>query len=204
MQTHKILISANTLSNVFRPTYFPTMGMIILLTCSYLSLLPLSIKAWLLAMTYLFTVAIPVVLCWFYRNVAKKYFSHFSQRHKRTGPYCIHLLSYVAGMHYLQMWHMPRCLMSIIFISLLVQAIGVVVNLWWKVSMHSAGAGAVIGGLAAYAELFDFNPLWWLCLAILLAGLVMSAQCILRRNTLAQVMGGCLIGIICGYFGVVP
>lgn len=203
MNPHKILISANTLSSVFRPTYFPTVGFIILLTLSYLAMLPWSIKVWLLSMVYVFTVATPVLLCWGYRLVAKRFFYDYAQRHKRTAPYCIHLLCYTACMYYLQLWHMPRCLVAIIFVSLLVQAIGVVVNLWWKVSMHSAGAGAVIGGLAAYAELFGFNPVWWLCAAILLAGLVMTSQRILRRHTLAQVIGGCLIGIICGYIGVI-
>lgn len=203
MRPHNLLITANTLSNIFRPTFFPTVGMIILLTLSYLSLLPWSIKAWLLSMVYVFTIAMPVLLCWGYRLVAQRFFSVFSQKHKRTGPYCIHLLCYVACMHYLQLWHMPRCLVAIIFVSLLVQACGVLVNLWWKVSMHSAGSGAVIGGVAAYAELFNFNPVWWVCAAILMAGLVMTSQRILRRHTLAQVLGGCLIGIICGYVGVV-
>lgn len=203
MQAHRLLISANTLSNIFRPTFFPTVGMVILLTFSYLSLLPWNLKIWLLLMVYLFTVAIPFVLCWGYRLTARLFFSQFSQRHQRTGPYCIHLLCYLALMYYLQLWHMPRCLVAIILVSLLVQACGVLINLWWKVSMHSAGSGAVIGGVAAYAELFNFNPVWWVCAAILMAGLVMSSQRILRRHTLAQVIGGCLIGIICGYVGVV-
>jgi membrane-associated phospholipid phosphatase len=51
--------------------------------------------------------------------------------------------------------------------------------------------------------IFKFNPVWWLCVAILVAGLVMSSRMFLRQHTLAQVLCGTLVGILCGYFGIV-
>ena len=106
-------------------------------------------------------------------------------------------------MHIFYITHMPHFLMAIVGISLLIQCVCVVVNLWWKVSMHSAGAGGVIGAVIAYAALFGFNPIWWLSLAIFVSGCVMTSRMVLRQHTLAQVLGGTLIGIACGIIGTI-
>ena len=106
-------------------------------------------------------------------------------------------------MHVFHATHMPHFLMAIVGISLLIQCTCIVVNLWWKVSMHSAGSGGVIGALVAYAAIFGFNPVWWLSLAILVSGCVMTSRMVLRQHTLAQVLGGTLIGIACGIVGTI-
>ena len=33
-----------------------------------------------------------------------------------------------------------------------------------------AGVGAIVGGLVSFSALFGYNPVWWLCLFILIAG----------------------------------
>ena len=68
--------------------------------------------------------------------------------------------------------------------------------------MHSAGVGAIIGALIAYSAIFQFNPVWWLCLAILVSGLVNSSRMYLRQHTLWQVLGGTLVGFVCGLVGL--
>lgn len=51
--------------------------------------------------------------------------------------------------------------------------------------------------LVSYSVAFDFNPLWWLCIVLLMAGSVGSARMILRQHTLSQVVAGFLIGTAC-------
>ena len=99
--------------------------------------------------------------------------------------------------------HMPHFLRAIVGISLLIQFVCIVINLWWKVSMHSAGAGGVIGAIISYSLIFNFNPIWWLSLAILVAGCVMTSRMLLRQHTLAQVLCGTIIGIACAIVGTV-
>ena len=69
--------------------------------------------------------------------------------------------------------------------------------------MHSAGAGGVIGAIIAYAAIFNFNPVWWLCLAIFVSGIVGSARIILRQHSLAQVLAGFFVGLICSVLGLI-
>jgi membrane-associated phospholipid phosphatase len=106
-------------------------------------------------------------------------------------------------MHIFHITHIPHFLMAIVGISLLIQCTCVTINLWWKVSTHSAGSGGVIGAIIAYAAIFGFNPIWWLSLAILVSGCVMTSRMILRQHTLWQVLGGTLIGIVCGIVGTI-
>jgi len=54
-----------------------------------------------------------------------------------------------------------------------------------------------------YADIFGFNPVWWLSLAILVSGCVMTSRMVLRQHTLGQVLGGTLIGIACGIVGTI-
>lgn len=80
----------------------------------------------------------------------------------------------------------------------------VIVNLKWKLSEHMAGAGAIIGGLVAFSALFGYNPISWLCIFILIAGVLGTARIILQHHTLGEVMGGFAVGLICSLLVLHP
>ena len=91
---------------------------------------------------------------------------------------------------------------SIVVAALVVQMVCAIVNVWWKVSTHTAAIGGVAGALFAFAEYFGFNPIWWLCLVFIIAGLVGSSRMILRQHTLGQVVGGFWIGFVCAAIAI--
>lgn len=88
--------------------------------------------------------------------------------------------------------------MGIILGALALQIICVLVNPILKVSSHAAGAGSVIGALMILGLYFNFNPLFYLSIAILYTGIVCTALQILRIHSLAEIGWGVLIGVICG------
>ena len=98
--------------------------------------------------------------------------------------------------------HIPYSIGSIVVASLMIQMVCALINVKWKISTHSAGIGGVAGALIAFAEIFSFNPVWWLCLVLLLAGLVGTSRMILRQHTLAQVVCGFLVGMACSVIAV--
>lgn len=198
-----IVIIARIFSSIFRPMFYPTVGFIILFTLTYLSLLPWGFKLMVLAMVYVFTVCLPAVGIFIYRKLHGWDLHELRQQHKRAVPYGISLLCYNILMYIMTSLHLPHFMVAIIIVSLLIQACCVIINIWYKVSMHSAGSGGVIGALVAYAGLFGFNPVWWLCGAILVSGLVMTSRMVLRQHTLWQVLLGTLVGVVCGVVGVV-
>ena len=109
----------------------------------------------------------------------------------------------VVAMVYVFTILLPRYMCGILVSALLIQMVCVIVNVWWKISMHSAGAGGVIGALVAYSVLFMFNPVWWLCVTVLISGAVGTARMLLRQHSLAQVVAGTLVGVVCGFAGII-
>ena len=93
---------------------------------------------------------------------------------------------------------------GIILAALVVQIICIIVNLRWKLSEHMAGIGGIIGGLISFSELFGYNPVWWLCLFILVAGVLGSARIILRHHSLGEVLSGFAVGLICALLVLHP
>ena len=198
-----LILAARILSSVFRPTYYPLVGFFILFTFTYMSVVPWQYKACVLGVVYLFTVFMPALGIYCYLRIHGISALQLRIRHRRAWPYIISLVCYFCCLRLMQVMRLPMFMGAIIASSLLIHCVCLVVNMRWKISMHSAGAGGIIGSLMAYASIFGFNPVWWLCGAILLDGLVMTSRMLLRQHTLGQVLGGSAVGIVCGYFGII-
>ncbi|MCF0199329.1 MAG: phosphatase PAP2 family protein [Bacteroidaceae bacterium] len=199
---HRLLTTARILSSIFRPHYYPMVGMLLLLTCSYLVLYPIGLKLRLLAIVYLLTIGLPHLLIYLYRRLRGWSREELRHQHRRTVPYCIHIACYIFCIYVMEWICAPSFVRAMFAICLAVQLVCVFINIWWNISMHSAGAGALIGALIAYSALFHFNPVWWLCLTILISGLVNSSRMLLRQHTLAQVLAGTWVGVACGVLGI--
>lgn len=197
-----INVVAKVLSDIFRPSYYPLLGFAILLMFTYLSLLPWQLRIGLLFLVYMLTIVVPAMGVYVYRKTCKLTRQELLLRHNRLIPYFLHIICYGMLLRFLYNIHAPTFMGGIIIISLLVQCVCTIITFWWKISMHSAGMGAIIGALVAYASIFNFNPVWWLCAAILISGLVNSSRMLLRQHTLWQVLGGTVVGFLCGLGGI--
>lgn len=199
----KMIMAARVMSTLFRPIYYPTVCFVIMFTLSSLSLLPWFYRAVVLGIVFVFTYAMPQLLILLYCYLMHLSRMELRQRHRRFVPYGIGIVCYLTCMHLLQALHVPGYLTSVVATSLAMQCICTLVNVWYKVSLHAAGSGGVIGALLAYSLVFQFNPLWWLCLALLANGLVGSSRMLLRQHTLGQVMWGTGIGIVVSFVTIV-
>lgn len=193
---------ARLLSAIFRPSFYPTLGFLILFTMTYMNLMPWEFKLWVLSAVYIFTIALPYLLIFITRKFNGWTKKDMYMQHRRYIVYSINIICYICCMHVCQNLYLPSFMGAILVVSLMVQCVCVLTNIWYKVSRHSAGTGLIIGALMAYSSIFGFNPTWWLCAAILLSGAVMSSRMYLRNSSLGQVLSGTLVGIICGWLGI--
>ena len=192
-----MILMARVLSMVFTPFYLPIIGLVVLFFFSYLSMFPWSYKFHVLLMTYLFTILMPTVLIHLYRRYQGWNLIELGQRERRMVPYVISILCYFTCIYVMERLHMPHFMGSIIIAALLVQIVCAITNIWWKISTHTAAIGGVGGALFAFAEYLGFNPVWWLCLVFLVAGLLGTSRMILRQHNLAQVVTGFWVGFVC-------
>jgi membrane-associated phospholipid phosphatase len=187
---------------LFTPFYLPLFGLIILFTLSYLKLLPLAYMLQVLILVYLFTILLPTWLIRFYRRYQGWTLIELGHRERRMVPYVISILCYFACAWLLEWLNVFHFVSSILMAALLIQIVCAVINTWWKISTHTAAIGGVAGALFAFAEIFGFNPVWWLCVVLVVAGVLGSARMILRQHSLAQVMGGFFVGLACAAVGI--
>lgn len=197
MKEKNIIFTARIMSMIFTPFYLPIVGLIALFIFSYMSLLPMMYKLVMLAMVYLLTVVAPSLLIHLYR-LCQGWTSHeLGRKERRLVPYIISIVCYFACFFWLEYRNTPRVISIIVVVALTIQMVCALINIWWKISTHTAAIGGVAGGLVSYSIAFSFNPLWWLCFVLILAGAVGTARMILRQHSLSQVVGGFLIGAAC-------
>ena len=197
MKEKNIIFTARIMSMIFTPFYLPIVGLIALFIFSYMSLLPMTYKLVMLAMVYLLTVVAPSLLIHLYR-LCQGWTSHeLGRKERRLVPYIISIVCYFACFFWMEYRNTPRVISIIVVVALTIQMVCALINVWWKISTHTAAIGGVAGGFVSYSIAFSFNPLWWLCFVLILAGAVGTARMILRQHSLSQVVTGFLVGAAC-------
>ena len=200
MKEKNIILAARIMSMIFTPFYLPLVGLVALFLFSYMSLLPLAYKLPMLLTVYISTILMPSLLIHLYRRVQGCTSKELGRKERRIVPYLISILCYFGCFFLMEYRNTPRVISIILVAALVIQMVCALINVWWKISTHTAAIGGVAGGLVVYSIAFSFNPIWWLAFVILLAGMVGTARMILRQHTLAQVVAGFLVGVVCALF----
>ncbi|EGQ14012.1 MAG: phosphatase PAP2 family protein [Prevotella nigrescens] len=203
MSEKNIILTARIASMLLTPFYLPVMGILAIFFFSYLSMFPWQFKVSLVVMVYLFTVFIPTVLIHLYRQYQGWTLLQLGQKERRMVPYAISILCYFSCFYLMNLLHLPHLITSILIVALVIQMLCAVINVWWKISTHTAAIGGVLGALLAFSFMLNFNSVWWLCLVVIASGIVGSSRIILRQHTLTQVTAGFFLGIISAFFTII-
>ncbi len=198
----KLIIAARALSLTFNPFYLPLVGLVLLFWFTYLDLLPLSYKLTVVALVYLFTILFPTLLIHFYRNYHGWKLFQLGKRERRMVPYIISIVSYFTCCYIMNFFRIPHFISTLLVTAIFLQTVCAFINVWWKISTHTAAIGAVTGTLIVFSEIFGFYLLWWLCFAIIVSGLVGTSRMILRQHSLSQVLVGYGLGLVISIFTI--
>lgn len=203
MKLRYYIQAAQILSSIFNPFYLPIVGLIILFMFSYLGLLPWIYKGMVLLMTYIFTILLPNVLIHWYRRHQGWSIMHLFTQEGRVIPYIISIASYFSCFYLMVYLHVPHTIAAIIMAALFIQIICAVLNIWFKISTHTAAIGGITGAMMAFSHIFSFNPLLWFSVLIIIGGLVGTARMTLRVHSCHQVVYGYLVGLITAFAVVI-
>lgn len=199
-----LIRTAKVISAVFTPFSIPFLAFLFLFIFSYLRIMPLQYKLIVLGVVYCFTILMPTLTIFIFRKINGFSPEELAERKKRYVPFILTITSYVFCLLMMHRLNIPWYMTGIILAALVMMVICVIVNLKWKLSEHMAGAGAVVGGLVAFSALFGYNPVWWLCVFILVAGILGTARIILQHHTPGEVMGGFIVGLTCSLLVLHP
>ena len=195
---------ARITSIVFTPFSIPFLAFLVLFLFSYVRIMPILYKGIVLGIVYCFTILTPTITIFLFRKINGFARQELSERKKRYVPILLTIISYVFCLLMMRKLNIPWYMTGIIFVSLVISIICILVNLKWKLSEHMAGMGGIIGGLVSFSALFSYNPVVWLCLFILIAGILGSARIVLGHHTLGEVLSGFVVGLVCSFLILHP
>ena len=195
---------ARVTSIVFTPFSIPFLAFLVLFLFSYLRIMPILYKGIVLGIVYCFTILTPTITIFLFRKINGFARQELSERKKRYVPILLTIISYVFCLLMMRKLNIPWYMTGLIFVSLVISIICILVNLKWKLSEHMAGMGGIIGGLVSFSALFSYNPVVWLCLFILIAGILGSARIVLGHHTLGEVLSGFVVGLVCSFLILHP
>lgn len=189
--------ASKVVSSLFSPFSIPTAVFVALFLFSYLHIMPFQYKLIVLGVVYSFTVLVPTLAIFLYRKINGYAMQDVGKRRVRFMSFLLTIISYSFCFVMMSRLNIPWYMTDIILAALIIMIVCIVVNVKWQLSEHSAGAGAIIGVLVSFSHLFGYNPVVWLSLFILVAGVLGTARIVLRRNTLCEVMVSFIVGLVC-------
>ena len=199
-----LIRTARVISALFTPFSIPFLAFLVLFIFSYLRIMPIQYKLIVLGVVYCFTILMPTLTIFLFRKINGFSPEDLGERKRRFMPFLLTITSYVFCLVMMHRLNIPWYMTGIILAALIMMVICIVVNLKWKLSEHMAGVGAIVGGLVSFSALFGYNPVWWLCLFILIAGVLGTARIILQHHTLGEVLVGFAVGLICSLLVLHP
>lgn len=201
-QQRMILLMARYISIIFTPFYLPLMGLIALFAFTGLRMMPWPYKIFVLLTVYCFTILLPTTMIHVYRRYQGWSLLKLFSREGRMIPYLISIISYLVCFYVMNSMHFPHFMSSIVVAAIAIQIICALINNRWKISTHTAAIGGTTGAVVAFSLIIGFNPLWWFCILIILAGVVGTGRMLLRLHSLGEIVGGFLVGLFTGVAAV--
>lgn len=179
---------AKIVSGVFHPLFMPLYGLIILMTApTFLHYLPSEVKNIILLVVFINNVLIPLALLPFfrYRNVISSY--NIEEKSERIIPLLTTSILYCTTSFIVFRFQIPFFLKSFIFATSILSILVSMINFWWKISIHSVGAGALVATVIVLSLKLHTPLTGYLTAVILAGGLILTSRLKLNSHNPAQV-----------------
>ena len=122
-----------------------------------------------------FTIIVPCLAIWILYTRGKISDLNLSVRHERTPIYLISMTSALVCAYLMFAFLDIYFFVFFWVFAILSVALTALVNLWWKISIHSCGMGILCSFMVLMSMLYSIDILW-LCGSLFVAGAVMSAR----------------------------
>lgn len=190
---------ANTISILFHPLLMITYGMIMVLLYTYLAIYPASMKLIIIGGSFVCTTVIPglfILLLKFSGSVSDL---ELTNKNERVLPYLTMIFSILVYIFFIRRMQVPFWLISLMIGAAIALFLAMLVNFYWKISVHGVGIGGLIGAVMGIARIHMVNASWLFILLIIAAGLVATSRIVLKKHTPMQMYAGICLGFICTF-----
>jgi hypothetical protein len=188
---------AKIISIVFHPLLMPIYGLLIIFSAPTLyGYLPFEVKKLFFLIVFINNVLLPVSFIPFlkYRNIISSW--TIFKREERNIPLILTTILYCSTSYMIFRFPVPVFLKSFIFSAAFLSLVITLINLKWKISIHSAGAGALVAVVFLLTFKMYAPLMWYLISVIFAAGLILSSRLRLDFHDTRQVWYGFLTGLL--------
>ena len=198
-QPKSLRITAQLISYLFHPLFIPTFFMLYLIRVvpfEFVGITDWQLKMRVFSVFWLtaFFPAFAVFLLWRLKFSESIF---LRTQKERIVPYVITMFFYW-WMYYLSrnFTDQPLALKFLYFGIFISSSIGLIVNNFIKVSLHAMGVSGLLMAVILVSFYYPINNFVWVAIAILLAGVVLSARMIVSDHTRQELIIGFAIGIL--------
>ncbi len=191
--------AVSVISYIFHPLIMPTLGLFLILNSgTYLSLLDPAAKRAILFVMALGTLFFPLIMVpvLYYRNLVSGL--QYATREERLIPQLIILILYIITFIYFIRLPLNRVIHAYVLSVTATLFLVLVLNLKFKICIHSAALGGLTGLIIALIYLFGSPMQGTLILSLLAGGITGSARLAMGVNRSIEIYAGYLLG-----FGIV-
>jgi hypothetical protein len=118
------------------------------------------------------------------------------ERKDRSIPLALSTFLYATTTYIMFRFPIPHFLKSYVLAVAFLAMLATIVNFWWKISVHSVGAGMILALVLILAFKMYTPLIWFLVPAAIAGGIILSSRLQLKLNSPSQVWIGYLTGII--------
>jgi hypothetical protein len=185
------------LSIILHPLMIPAIATMALMLRPdlYSIVLPNNMKFWFISVVIVFTLLIPLagVLILLKFNAVNSI--EMSGRHERTLPLIISSTSFMVLLFSLKSTGIPPVFLYILYSATFALLAGLLINLFYKISLHTLGWGAIAAAFTGVSFKLGVPLLAFIVVAVLLSGLAGYARLKQNAHNPAQVYLGYVAGI---------
>lgn len=187
---------AKFISCIFHPVFMPVYGLLLLFNMKSFFSLELILKARLLILAFVFvtTVLFPLLIVALMKRQGFIESYQMKTREERRFPYLITAVFYFVTYQMLRQMQLPEIYSFYFMGATLLLAMVVIINIWWKISIHMVGVGGICGMLCGLTLALSFNMIFLISLIFLISGIVGYARLKLETHKSSEVYCGFLAG----------
>lgn len=188
---------ASVFATILHPIFLPLYAfMLIFYSGSYISFLPESYKIIVLSFLAINTIAIPLFSLYILKRIKFIRTIEMYNHRERVLPLLLSIIPFILTIYLFSRLRLPMFLIRTIQGGIYLIAITAILSLWWKVSLHACGAGAIVGFLfqAILQEYLSNTAI--LLVFIILSGCLLSTRLASGAHKPVEIYPAFLLGFL--------
>lgn len=188
--------AAKVISFLFHPLLMPTyaFALVIVLNPYLFAAIPVTSRLLLIILIFSYTFLFPLLMAFLFikLNLIKSLHMHTGK--ERIYPFLLTIITYGTITYRFMELPYPGELNAVLMTSTAALLFAFIINLKWKISIHSIGIAGLASIVYYNTVSFNYQLLLLMIMILLLAGIIGTARLLVSNHTKEQVYIGYLVG----------